>query len=256
MGLYFDDEETLSGYYHMFEKIILNYGIPKAFYTDKRTIFTYNKLSDIDKTIENNTNIQFKRCCSQLGVEIITTSIPQAKGRIERLWGTLQSRLFNELALNNITNIKDANKFLVKFEKDFNKKFAFELKDFDNSFTPWNKTKEDLSYYLSTQYSRVIDNGSSFSLDCNKYCLVNDKHKVLSIPSKVKVNAFKTLGGKIVAVYESNYYETKLATSVKKYKIKPVKFKVENKSKWKPSPNHPWRQYAVSCGWKKWEQIT
>ena len=64
MGLYFDDEETLNGYYHMFEKIILNYGTPKAFYTDKRTVFTYNKLSDKDKTIENNTNIQFKRCCS------------------------------------------------------------------------------------------------------------------------------------------------------------------------------------------------
>lgn len=247
MGLYFDDEETLSGYYHMFEKIILNYGIPKAFYTDKRTVFTYNKLSDKDKTIENNTNIQFKRCCNQLGVEIISTSVPQAKGRIERLWGTLQSRLFNELALNNITNIKDANKFLVKFEKEFNKKFAFDLKDFDNSFTPWNKTKEELSYYLSTQYSRVIDNGSSFSLDCNKYCLVDDKRKVILIPAKTRVNAFKTLSGKIVAVYNKKYYETKLATSVKKHKIKPIEFKVENKSKWKPAPNHPWRQYAVSC---------
>lgn len=248
MGLYFDDEETLNGYYHMLERIILNYGIPKTFYTDKRTVFTYNKLSDKDKTIENNTNIQFKRCCSQLGVEIITTSIPQAKGRIERLWGTLQSRLLNELALNNITNIKDANKFLVKFEREFNKKFAFDLKDFDSSFTPWNKTKEELSYYLSTQYQRVIDNGSSFSLDCNKYCLVDDKHKVVIIPPKTKVNVFKTLSEKTVAVYNEKYYETKLATASKKHKIKPIEFKVENKPKWKPSPDHPWRRYAISCG--------
>lgn len=246
MGLYFDDEETLSGYYHMFEKIILNYGIPKAFYTDKRTVFTYNKLSDKDKQIENNTNIQFKRCCSQLGVEIISTSIAQAKGRIERLWETLQSRLLNELALNKITNINDANKFLPKFEREFNEKFAFDSKDFDNSFTPWNKTKEELSYYLSTQYSRITDNGSSFSLDCDKYCLVDGRHKVIVIPPKTKVNVFKTLSEKIVATYNGKYYETKLATSAKKHKIKPIEFKVETKPKWKPAPNHPWRKFIVS----------
>jgi hypothetical protein len=91
----------------------------------------------------------------------------------------------NELALNNITNIKDANKFLIKFEKEFNKRFALDLKNFDNSFKLWNKTKEELSYYLSTQYSRIIDNGSSFSLDCNKYCLVDNKRKILSIPSNL-----------------------------------------------------------------------
>ena len=248
MGLYFDDEETLSGYYHMFERIILNYGIPKAFYTDKRTVFAYNKLSDMDKTIENNTNIQFKRCCSQLGVDIISTSVPQAKGRIERLWGTLQSRLLNELALNNITNIKDANSFSPKFEEDFNKNFAFDPKGFDNSFTAWDKTKEELSYYLSTQYARVIDNGSSSSLGCNRYCLVDEKHEALAIPPKTKVNVFRTLNNEIVSTYDGKYYETKLATRTKKYKIKPIDFKVETKPKWKPAPNHPWRKYAISCG--------
>lgn len=231
----------------MLEKIILIYGIPKAFYTDKRTVFTYNKLSDKDKTIENNTNIQFKRCCSQLGIEIISTSVPQAKGRIERLWGTLQSRLLNELALNKITNIKDANRFLPRFEKEFNKKFAFDSEDFDNSFTPWNKTKEELGYYLSTQYTRVVDNGSSFSLNCNKYCLVDGKGKVIQISPKTKINVFKTLSGKTVAVYDGEYYETKLAANAKKRKIKPIEFKVETKPKWKPSPDHPWRQYAASC---------
>ena len=248
MGLYLDDEETLSGYYHMLERIASSHGIPLGFYTDKRTVFAYNRLSDKDKAIENNANIQFKRCCSQLSVEIITTSVPQAKGRIERSWQTLQPRLSNELALNNITNIKDASKFLVKFEREFNKRFAFDFKDFGSSFRPWNRTKEELGYYLSTRYQRVVDNGSSFSLDCNKYCLVDDKRKVVAIPAKTKINAFKTLNGRIVAVYDKKYYETKLATSAKRHKIKPIEFKVETKPKWKPAPDHPWRQYAVSCG--------
>ena len=80
-------QEKIHISYAALYRILNEYGIPKSFYTDKRTVFTYNKLSDKYKTIENNTNIQFKRCYSQLGVEIITTPVPQAKGRIERLWG-------------------------------------------------------------------------------------------------------------------------------------------------------------------------
>ena len=243
MGLYFDDEETLNGYYHMFERIVLNYGIPKAFYTDKRTVFTYNKLKDKDKTIENNTNIQFKRCCCQLGVGIISTSVPQAKGRIERLWKTLQSRLVQELALHNITTIKEANKFLPQFEKEFNKKFAGTVDE--SIFKIWDKTKEELSYYLSTQYERTIDNGSSFSL-CNiKYQLIDVKQRVISIPSKTKINVYKTFTGKVVAVYNRTYYETKLARFDKK---KIMEVKVENKPKWKPHANHPWRSFVIAQG--------
>ena len=56
--------------------------------------------------------IQFKRMCQTLGIELITTSVSQAKGRIERLWERLQSRLISELRLRGIATIDDANSYL------------------------------------------------------------------------------------------------------------------------------------------------
>lgn len=65
----------------------------------------------------------------ELGVNIIPAGSPQAKGRVERLWGTLQSRLPVEFKTHKITNMKDANAFLDKFIEKFNKKFAREPED-------------------------------------------------------------------------------------------------------------------------------
>lgn len=70
---------------------------------------------------------QFGYACHQLGIELRTTSIPQAKGRIERMFQTLQSRLILELKLAGITSIQEANKFLENYIKKFNQQFAVQL---------------------------------------------------------------------------------------------------------------------------------
>ena len=82
-GLYFDKEETLNGYYHLFEIIWRNYGVPAKFLTDNRTVFIYNGLKE--KSLEKDTLTQFSYACKTLGVELETTSIPEKKSRIERL---------------------------------------------------------------------------------------------------------------------------------------------------------------------------
>ena len=91
MGAYFDEQETLKGYFNVLHQVLNNYGIPSMFYTDRRTVFEYKK-KEI-KEIEQDTFTQFGYACHQLGIEIKTTSIAQAKGRVERLFQTLQSRL-------------------------------------------------------------------------------------------------------------------------------------------------------------------
>lgn len=83
-GLYFDKQETLNGYYHLFERIWLKYGVPAKFLTDNRTVFIYNGLKQ--KSMEKDTLTQFGYACHQLGVDLETTSIPEKKSRIERLW--------------------------------------------------------------------------------------------------------------------------------------------------------------------------
>jgi hypothetical protein len=95
------------------EQILTNYGIPYLFYTDRRTIFEYRKSGSQDTADDFFT--QFSYACKQLGIQMETTSIPQAKGRIERLNQTMQSRLPVELRLEGVTTIEQANEFLPGF---------------------------------------------------------------------------------------------------------------------------------------------
>ncbi|MDR2427480.1 MAG: hypothetical protein LBD19_00835 [Endomicrobium sp.] len=105
---YFSKQETLNSYLVLLYTILTKFGIPKCFYTDKRTVFEYN--AGKRKT---NENIQFKRIIKDLGIDILTTSCPQAKGREKRANRTLQNRLKQELKLHNIKTIKD-KKYIFK----------------------------------------------------------------------------------------------------------------------------------------------
>lgn len=116
VGAYFDYQETLKGYYNVLYQILTNHGIPALFYTDRRTVFEYKRK---DRAFDDeDTFTQFSYACHNLGIDIKTTSVPQAKGRVERLNQTLQSRLPVELKYARITNIEDANKFLNSYIKN------------------------------------------------------------------------------------------------------------------------------------------
>ena len=242
MGLFFDREETLWGYYNMLRQILLKYGIPEAFYADNRSIFDFRKIQEKDQSIDRDVHIQFRRCCNQLGIELITTSTPQAKGRVERLWGTLQSRLVSELRLNGITTIEEANAFLPSFMEDYNRRFASEP-DYGNSlFVPAPEERE-IDYYLSVQYERRIDNGSAFTIFGSKLQLVDTRGKVLRIPRHTVIDVYRTFDNFIVAVYEGRFYETRIAVEDNR---KPQKEQVQEKQHWKPSASHPWRRYVTA----------
>ena len=131
-GGWFDTQETLDGYYHVFSQILNTYGIPYKFLTDKRTVFTYKKKGS--PALDEDTFTQFAYACKQFGVELETTSVPQAKGRVERLNQTLQSRLPVELRLAGITTREAANEFLNSYIKEFNDKFALPLHNIKSVF--------------------------------------------------------------------------------------------------------------------------
>lgn len=79
VGAYFDWQETLNGYYHVYEQILLNYGIPNKFKTDNRTVFNYNSLNEDKRTSDKDVLTQFGYACKQLGVDIETTSVSKLK---------------------------------------------------------------------------------------------------------------------------------------------------------------------------------
>ena len=170
LAAYFDKQETLNGYYNIFYQILTKYGIPYLFKADKRTVFEYNrKGTTLD---EDNTFTQFAYACSQLGTSIETSSTPEFKPRIERLFGTFQNRLNVELRLANITSIEEANAFLPAFLEKYNSKFALCI---DNTKSVFEKQPDmqKINLTLSVLSRRVVDTGHSICFKKKYYRLVN-----------------------------------------------------------------------------------
>ena len=168
LGAWFDNEETLNGYYHVFYQILTNYGIPYKFLTDNRTVFNYMSLNPDKRTSDKDVLTQYGYACKQLGIDLETTSVSQAKGLVERTNGTFQGRLVNELTLNGITTMEQANKYLTEvFVPKFNSKFAMDYKKFSSVFEI-SPSKEKINYTLAILTPRKIDNGNSIKFQ-NKY---------------------------------------------------------------------------------------
>lgn len=162
-GLYLCKNECLMGYFNMLERTITNFGIPQSIYADRHTIFqSPNKeKAVIDPSIQV-LDTQFGRCLKELSIQLIAARSPQAKGRIERLWQTLQDRLITEFAIRSITTIDEANEFLSAYIYTFNSEFAVEPADRDSMFLPPDEGM-NLDYILCIKETRTVDSGGVFS---------------------------------------------------------------------------------------------
>ena len=242
MGLFFDKEETLKGYYEMMWQILNKYGIPEAFYGDNRTIFEFRKLSEKNQTIDRDVHINFKRMCQQLGIELITTSVSQAKGRIERLWGTLQSRLISALRLRGTTTIDEANAYLPEFMADYNRRFAAKP-DMESSLFAASPSPKEIDFYLSVEFQRTADSGSSFGFEGKRNQLIDEDGMIAKIPPKTVVDIYVTRSGKRVAVFDGRLWNL---VDIERRQAEP-KPKPVGRPKFVPGPNHPWRRYVLKA---------
>ena len=170
VAAYFDNQETLNGYYNIYYQILTKYGIPYLFKTDKRTVFEYNRKGTTSD--EDNTFTQFAYACNQLGTAIETSSVPEFKPRIERLFESFQLRLIPELRLANITTIEEANKFLPIFLDKYNSKFALCIDNIKSVFEK-QPSKEKINLTLAVLSRRVVDTGHSICFKNKHYRTVN-----------------------------------------------------------------------------------
>lgn len=158
VGATFDLEETLNGYYNVMNQVLSNYGIPAQILTDRRTIFEYKKASPKYE----DTLTQFAYACQRLGTELQTSSVPQAKGRVERMFRTLQSRLIVELRLHTITTLEEANAFLRGFIPVFNQQFALRF-DANKSVFETQPSHDEINLILVRNALRSVDRGQGCS---------------------------------------------------------------------------------------------
>ena len=208
IGAYFDKQETLNGYYHVFHQILTNYGIPYKFITDNRTVFNYMSLNPDKRTSDKDVLTQYGYACKQLGIELETTSVSQAKGLIERTNGTFQGRLVQELRLNNITTIDKANEYLINvFVPYFNQKFALDYKKFESVFES-SPSLEKINYTLAILTPRKIDNGNAIKFK-NKYYQPYIDNELKCFLPKTECLVIETFNGNLFVTIDENVYNLK-----------------------------------------------
>lgn len=250
LGAYFDPQETLNGYYNVLSQILNNYGIPYMFFTDRRTVFEYKKKKS--PSVEEDTFTQFGYACKQLGIEIKTSSVPQAKGRVERMFQTLQSRLPIELRLAGVTTIEQANIFLDSYIKEYNAKFALPI---DNIKSVFEKQPDDekINLTLAVLSSRKVDNGHCIKFE-NKYFKPMDQNGY-------PVYYYKGTSGMVIKAFNKELFfcvgeKVYSLDEIPKHEHKSKNFDFETivdkpRKRYIPPMSHPWKQASFEKFMKK-----
>jgi len=245
-GAWFDTQETLNGYYHVFEQILTDYGIPYKFLTDKRTVFTYKKKGALSD--DNDTYTQFAYACKQLGTQLESSSVPQAKGRIERLNQTLQSRLPIEFRLAGVTDINNANEFLHSYIKEFNEKFSLPLHGIKSVFET-QPSKEKINLTLAVLTERTVDAGHAIQFKKKFYKMIDHKGVQIHYRKGTKVMLIKAFDRSMFACVNDKdiYALEEIPAHEHKSKDLDADYKQPKPRKpYIPPMNHPWRLEAFN----------
>lgn len=242
VGAYFDWQETLNGYYHVFEQILKDYGIPLCFRTDNRTVFNYETAKT--KAEHKDVLTQFGYACRILGVGLKTTSVSQAKGMVEGANQTVQSRLKPELKLAGIDTIEEANQYLREtFVPDFNRKFGQEPRKAWSAFEKVPSDRE-INYTLAVLSSRVFDSGSAISFKNQLYQAADEYGRLVCFMKGTKCLVIEALDRQLLVTVDERVYQLKEihkhAPTSPELDKQPKKKRA--KKKYIPPMSHPWKR--------------
>ena len=250
VGAWFDNQETLNGYYRVLYQILTKYGIPYKFFTDNRTVFNYMSLNPNKRTSDKDVLTQYGYACKQLGIELETSSVSQAKGLIERTNGTFQGRLVNELKLNGINTIEEANKYLLEvFVPNFNERFAMNYKKFESVFEE-APSIDKINYTLAVLTPRKIDNGNSIKFQKKYYQPFKNGELKCFLP-KTECLVIKAYDGTLLVSIDEQILELKELSRnerfSKNFEEIPI---VKQKKKYIPPMSHPFK----AASFKKYQE--
>lgn len=188
-ALYLCKNECLQGYFEIMRETITNNGIPISIYSDRHSIFVSPKDSKL--TVEDElkgitvNKTQFGRAMEHLGITLIKARSAPAKGRVERLWETLQSRLPIELALADIKDIDAANEFFKQYINDFNALFSVEPEYNEISYRELSPGI-NIENILCVYEKRTFDSGGVFSFHNKSFKILAEEHE-RALPHRGKI---------------------------------------------------------------------
>lgn len=190
--LHFRPTEDQTGYLLMLRQIATTYGLPLSFYHDRHTILRSPKEPDLDDQLAGRQpQSQIQRVLATLGVQSIAAHSPQAKGRIERLWGTLQDRLCKELRVAGIATVAAANDYLPLFIERFNERFAQSAAEEQSAWVRL-AADTDLDYYFSTCEERTVRQDHTISWQHQDLLILRNKGENSLAGKRISVHVTAT----------------------------------------------------------------
>ncbi len=239
----FYDHEGLFPAMDSLERYIRHSGCPVSLYLDKHSTYKTTRQPDLDELLRGEeAQTQFERAAKELDIEIIHAHSPQAKGRIERAFGTLQDRLVKELRLVGVCTIEEANTFLEEFMPRHNKRFAkMALKQGDlHRRLPMGIKFRDI---LCIKSKRTIANDYTIRWRGRRFLIDNAS----LVMRRQKVEVREHLDDQITIKFNRrylNFHEVFEAKPAKATKAKKVSSEVrKKKGKYIPPPDHPWKRH-------------
>jgi hypothetical protein len=235
----------------MLQEIVLHQGIPLAIYHDRHGIFEVNEkeLPSVQEQLDSkDPKTQFGRLMQELGIESIPAHSPQAKGRIERLWGTFQDRLNSELRLAGAKTLEDANQVLTLFLPEYNRKFAVKAR---NPQTAYRQIEAGFKpeEHFCFKYGRTVGADNVVRFNGKRLQILPSSRRLSYALCKVIVQV--RLDGSLAIYYQGMSLDIQPApaeaTLLRKLDLTQLPAGVSLKKQTcvtlphKPAADHPWR---------------
>ena len=244
----FDDNEGVHAVFRFWSHYVETHGRPVAVYLDKFSTYKINHKSAIDN---EELMTQFMRAMRELDIRVINANSPEAKGRIERLFGTLQDRLVKEMRLRSIKNRGSANAYLSdEYLPEHNARFAIDARqegDAHRELT--DELRERLPSIFSVQSERTVTNDFTIRFKNQWFQLAATQQIAVYRGDTVTIE--ERLDGSIHVRLKDTYLSFLLINKLERAARPRVTALTKQKPAWKPPADHPWRRAAAAAAAKK-----
>lgn len=246
-GRFYEYEGTIPAM-ESFNRYIKKYGIPMGVYLDKHTTYKSTAKPSIEDELNNTGPLsEFERALKELGVEVIHANTPQAKGRVERLFRTLQDRLIKEMRLRGIKTIEEANEFLGQYLSVYNKKFAIKPKEKGNLHREIPKGIK-LDKILCIKTERALRNDFTIAHNSKLY-QIKDHVRTKKVVVEEKVDGSMEITHKDISL---RFEEITERPEPMKEQKNPYIFILRKTNI--PPATHPWRRAKFGTHSKSYQQ--
>lgn len=257
----FREEEDTAGYLLALRDICQTHGLPLAVYADRHTIFQSPAKATIEQTLSGQTPMsQYERTLSELGIRLIAAHSPQAKGRVERLFQTLQDRLVKFLRAKQACTCEQANRLLPIYLKLHNARFSHPARGGGSSYRTWPASLDPEAVFCF-QYQRTVANDNTVSFGGHALQIPPGPQRRSYAHARVDVRLH--LDGHLTIHYKdaliasfqpaddrpvrANTFTPEPAPAITEKPIPELPIPATSRTVTRPAANHPWRRMPISA---------